>query len=216
MVARPPVAIFARVSTSKQQNDRQVADLVAHAEKLHYEVVATFTETISGAKRLGQRPQLQELLALASAGTIKKVLVTEISRLGRRTVEVLQTVESLTDAGVSVHAQNYNLETLLPNGRRNPLASLLFTLLAEFAQLERETTVERINSGLADARRRGVPIGRPKTGPAQDREVLLAYPKVVKYLLAGYSIRETAKLAGVSNFTVQKVKRILARRKPEK
>lgn len=73
-------------------------------------------------------------MTLASERKIQKVLVTEVSRLGRRTSEVLQAIETLTDLGVSVYVHTYSLETLTPKGKRNPTASLLFTLLAEFAR----------------------------------------------------------------------------------
>ena len=78
--------------------------------------------------------------------------MSEVSRLGRSTVEVLQIVEELTQLGISIYVQNFGIETL-KNGKRNPVAQFMFTLLAEFTRLERETLRERILSGMDEARR---------------------------------------------------------------
>ena len=201
-----PVAIFVRVSKQSQDYERQIADLNHYAAKQGYTVVCTIAEKISGAKRNHDRKDITELLTLAASGRIKKVLVSEVSRLGRRTSDVLRVIEELTEQGISVYAQNYNLETLTPDGKRNPVASLLFTLLAEFARLERETLVERINSGLEQARRRGKTLGRPMGSTKDAAAILQEYPLVVRILRQGLSLRQTAKLADVSVNTVRKVK----------
>lgn len=196
-------AIFVRVSKQSQDYERQIHDLTAYAERQGYTVVKTIAEKVSGAKSNDERHGITELLSLAASGGIQKVLVTEVSRLGRRTSEVLRVLEELSDRGVSVYAQNYNLETLTPDGKRNPIASLLFTLL------ERETLVERINSGLAEARRKGKTLGRP-IGTAKDNEQFLKEnAPVVRLLKQDFSYRQVAKLAGVSVNTVRKVKSFL-------
>ena len=125
------VVIFVRVSKKEQDYQRQV--------------VAEIAEKISGAKRNQDREGIQQLLELSRQGAIQKVLVSEVSRLGRSTVEVLQIVEELTQLGISIYVQNFGIETL-KNGKRNPVAQFMFTLLAEFARLERETLRERILS----------------------------------------------------------------------
>jgi DNA invertase Pin-like site-specific DNA recombinase len=201
-----PIAIFVRVSKQSQDYERQVADLSAYAQKQGYEVVRVIAEKVSGAKRNADREGLQELLRLAASKAIQKVLVTEVSRLGRKTSDVLHVLEELTENGVSVYAHNYGLETLTPQGKRNPVASLLFTFLAEFSRLERETLVERINSGLEQARRRGKTLGRPRGTTKSNEQLLADYPAVVRNLKQGYSLRKTAKIADVSVNTVRKVR----------
>lgn len=203
------VAIFVRVSKQRQDYERQIADLSAYAKKQGYNIVSIIAEKVSGAKRNLEREGLQELIQLAHSNTIQKVLVSEVSRLGRRTSEVLRVLEELSDVGVSVYAHNYNLETLTPQGKRNPVASLLFTFLAEFSRLERETLVERINSGLDQARRRGKRLGRPEGTTKSSEQLLREYPMVVRLLKQGYSLRKIAKLADVSVNTVRKVKEAL-------
>ncbi|SDK34435.1 Site-specific DNA recombinase [Catalinimonas alkaloidigena] len=210
-----PVALFARVSTNRQDAQRQIDDLQAYADRQGYRVVATELEAISGATKTTKRPHLQALLAAGAAGTIQKVLVTEISRLGRNTLEVLQVLERFTEVGVSVYVANYNLETLTAGRspaakKKNPMAQLMFTMLAEFARLERETLVERTISGMQAAKRKGKHIGRPRGSTKTKDQLLKEYPGVVRDLREGLSLRKIAKIREVSVDTVQKVKKLLA------
>jgi len=200
--------IFVRVSKKEQDYQRQVEDLRAVAQSQAVQVVAEIAEKISGAKRNQEREGIQQLLALSRRGAIQKVLVSEVSRLGRSTVEVLQIVEELTQLGISIYVQNFGIETL-KNGKRNPVAQFMFTLLAEFARLERETLRERILSGMDEARRQGIRIGRP-AGTSEEKAVFLKkYAAVARQLRAGLSVRSTAKLCDVAINTVRKVKALL-------
>ena len=200
--------IFVRVSKKEQDYQRQVEDLRAVAHSQGVQVVAEIAEKISGAKRNQDREGIQQLLELSRRGAIQKVLVSEVSRLGRSTVEVLQIVEELTQLGISIYVQNFGIETL-KNGKRNPVAQFMFTLLAEFARLERETLRERILSGMDEARRQGVTIGRP-VGATEEKAVFLKkYAAVARQLRAGLSVRKTAKLCAVAINTVRKVKTLL-------
>ena len=196
--------IFVRVSKREQDYQRQLEDLRALAKTLNLEIVAEIAEKISGVKDNQERDGVQELLRLAQKGIIQKVLVQEVSRLGRSTVEVLKVLEELTSLHVSVYVQNFGFETL-KNGKRNPIAQFMFTLLAEFARMERETLRERILSGMEEARRQGKHLGRPD-GSLENRETFLKkYPSVVRNLRQGISVRKTAKICDTSINTVRKV-----------
>lgn len=166
--------IFARVSRRDQDYERQLRDLRAIAVTMNLAIVKEIAEKISGATSNRDREGIRQLLELAHQGKIDKVLVQEVSRLGRSTVEVLQVVEELTDLDVSIYVQNFGIETLKKgrNGKlhRNPVAQFLFTMLAEFARLERETLRERILSGMEEARRKGKKIGRPEGSHKQARD----------------------------------------------
>jgi DNA invertase Pin-like site-specific DNA recombinase len=99
---------------------------------------------------------------LALEGKIKKVFVHEVSRIARRNSIAHRFVETLEECGVSLYWHAQSIETLLQNGKRNPAAGIMLALRAETARSESETLQERIKSGLAHARSRGVILGRPK------------------------------------------------------
>lgn len=203
------VTVFVRVSKSSQDYSRQITDLKELASQKGWQVLSVIKEKISGATKNKDREAIQQLMELAEQGQIQKVLVTEVSRLGRKTSEVLQVLEHLSELGVSVLVQNYNLETLTHDGRRNPMTQLMFTLLAEFARVERETMIERIHSGLDAARRRGKKLGRKKGSTMSEEKLLEKYKPVVRQLRAGKSIRDVAAICEVGTATVQKVKKAL-------
>ena len=111
------VVLFCRVSTQIQDYERQVSDLTLLAERHNWSIAETFTEKVSGAKKNEERKELTALLAYVRAHNINKVLVTELSRLGRDTLQVLTAIEKLNKAKVSLYIMNYNIETLTHDGK---------------------------------------------------------------------------------------------------
>lgn len=205
-----PVAILVRVSTIKQETARQVSELRAHADARGYEVVEICKEIVSGRADETERNGLARALELAVSGKVKKVLVHEVSRLARKNSIVHKFVESLEDCGVSLYWHAQGFESLLDNGKRNPCASLMLALLAECARNEVETLRERINSGLAEARRNGVTLGRP-VGTKLDTHIFLEnHRDIVRQLRSGQSVRNAAKITGKGASTVQRVKAALS------
>jgi DNA invertase Pin-like site-specific DNA recombinase len=205
-----PVVILVRVSTTKQETQRQISELQAYAAAKAYDVMEICRETISGGADDADRHSLRHVEELARTGKIKKVLVHEISRLARKNSVAHRFVETLEDCGVSLYWHAQGVETLLANGKRNPAAGIMLALLAEMARSEVEVLRERINSGLKEARRKGVKLGRPK-GTTLDRDVFLQKHKdVSRQLKAGQSVRNTAKITGKGVSTVQRVKRTIS------
>ena len=208
---RIPVAILVRVSTDKQDTSRQVHELQQVADENGWEVVEVIDETgVSGDASEDQRHGLASALSLAAERKIRKVMVHEVSRLARRNSTAHKFIEDLERFGVSLYWHAQRIETLLSNSKRNPAASIMFSLLAEMARNERETLVERINSGLAKARREGKTLGRPKGSFLKTAEFLAKHRDVVKQLRAGQSIRNAATLTKKNASTVQRVKTALA------
>lgn len=208
--AKTPVVILVRVSTQKQETARQISELQAYADAKGYEVVEICRETISGRADDCDRHGLHRVEELARAGAVKKVLVHEISRLARKNSVAHRFVESLEQAGVSLYWHAQGIETLLPNGKRNPAAGIMLALLAEMAVSEAETLRARINSGLAEARRKGVKLGRPQGTTLAPDVFLQIHKDIVSLLKKGYSVRHTAKISGKGGSTVQRVKAALA------
>lgn len=205
-----PAAILVRVSTNKQETQRQKHELQAVAESKGWEVVEVCEETVSGSADREERPGLARIEELARAGKIKKVLVHEISRVARRPSVAHTFVETLEQCGVSLYWHAHSIETLLASGKRNPAAAIMLALLAEMARAEKETLVERIKSGLDEARRKGVRLGRPEGTGLETTELVAKHPDIVRQLKAGQSVRNAAKITGKGASTVQRVKAALA------
>ncbi|MFD2247289.1 recombinase family protein [Pontibacter ruber] len=199
-------ALLVRVSTAEQSTDRQITELTEYAGARGYTIVEVISETVSGAKKNAERKGIQRLLLLAQSKKINKVLIHEVSRLGRNTPEALATLETLHDHKVSVVVKNYQIETLNADGSVNSMGLFLTTILLDIGRMERATLIERVKSGLTEAKRKGKVLGRPA---GSKKDICKQHPKVMKYLKAGQSIRETAKLAGVGVSTVQRVKKQL-------
>lgn len=211
MKAAPlPVAILVRVSTNKQETYRQVSELEAYAKKQGYSVIEICRETISGAAGEEERAGLHRAEELARMGAVKKVLVHEVSRLGRRNSVSHAFVETLEECKVSLYWHQQGIETLLPNGKRNPSAGIMFAILAEMALSERLTLSERIMSGLEEARKKGETLGRPKGSKMAKVDFLKKHQDIKKRLKEGHSVRNTAKITGKGASTVQRVKALLA------
>ena len=128
--------IYARVSTISQDYDRQVNELSEVAIKNGWTVKKIFAEKISGAKKNDEREALQDMISYVEANCINKVMVLELSRLGRDTLQVLQAIELLNSKGISVYIHNYRIETLTSDGKINPMSQFLITILAEVGCME--------------------------------------------------------------------------------
>ena len=139
------VVILARVSTDRQEYERQVTELREHCDKMGWSVEAVFSNKVSGAKKMEDRAEIMEMVEYVKSNDISKVVCLEISRLGRNTLEALKVIQLLSDKGVSLYVKNYNLETLT-DGKVNPVASLICTILLEIASMERLTIKERMES----------------------------------------------------------------------
>lgn len=200
------VVIFARISTNIQDYERQVNELTQLATKYGWQIAATFAEKISGAKKNSERTELKKMVAYAEANHIDKVLVTELSRLGRDTLQVLEVIELLNSKGISLYIENYNIETLTEDGKVNPMSQFLITILAEVARMERKTIKERMDSGYKNFITNGGKVGR-KVGYKKSVEAMREqYGEEIRLLRKGYSLRDVSKLTGTSINTLRKCK----------
>ena len=180
--------------------------MTALANSKGWSVEAVFAEKISGAKANKERAELLNMVAYVEANAIDKVLVTELSRLGRDTLQVLEVIEMLNSKGISLYIQNYNIETLTAEGKVNPMSQFLITILAEVARMERKTIRERVASGYANFRANGGKVGRREGYRKSDEAMREEYSEVFKLLKKGISLRNISKITNVSVNTIRKCK----------
>ena len=141
-----------------------------------------------------------------TANPVNYLLLSELSRLGRSTLQVLRSLEILHEAKVSVYIQNLGLYTLQKDGKVNPIVSILITILAEMSNIERSNIVYRLNSGRANYIAKGGKLGRKVGSTKTEEKKREEYKEVIQLLKKGYSIRNVAKLQGLGISTVQRIK----------
>lgn len=199
------VIIYARVSTAGQDYDRQLVELQQYANHMGYDVVKTFSEKISGAKKVEERHAMTELLNYVEVNEVDKVLIYECSRLSRRAVDFLSIIEMLNEKKISLYIHQNGLETLLPNGEINPIATLVLGILAQFNSMERSLIRSRMESGYNNYRNSGGVVGR-KTGYRKTNEQMKEeYAEEIRLLKKGYSLRNVAKITSTSVNTLRKL-----------
>jgi DNA invertase Pin-like site-specific DNA recombinase len=164
-----------------------------------------FIDVISGAVPFSDRPEGERLLKLIEENEVEYLSVSSIDRLGRSLFDILLTLEKLNDSQTTLKVDNLGIESLI-KGKPNAAFKLIISVLANIAEMERDTLLERQREGIAIAKAKGVYKGRVKGSKVPVREFLDKYKNVAKYLKQGQSLRNTAKLCDVSLGTVQKVK----------
>ena len=198
-------AIYCRVSTTDQNCDRQEADLLAFAERADYEVVGIYKETASGIKV--NRRRRDQVMSLAQDRQIDLVLVTEMTRWGRSTLDLIKTLQDL---------QAWNVCLIAQTGMQFDLGTaqgkMIATVFAGLAEFERDLIIERIKSGLASAKAKGKRLGRQ---PGQQVKLNKLEPKILQMVEEGYSYRRIGRELDISPTTVYKLIKTLKEEKKE-
>jgi DNA invertase Pin-like site-specific DNA recombinase len=189
------VAIYCRVSTADQSCARQERDLRNYAGKAGWKIAGVWKETGSGAK--DNRKERQAIMALAQARKIDAILVTELTRWGRSTMDLIHTLQQLQSWDVSVIAQS-GLQFDLGTSQGKLIASIM----ASLAEFESDVIKERVRSGIAAAKARGKKIGRQ---PGQRSKSDRLAPKVASLVEKGVSYREIAAELKISKTTVTEI-----------
>ena len=191
-------AIYVRVSTDKQTIENQVAALRQIAERRGWQVIEQYSDAgISGAKGRDGRPGLDQMLKDAQRRTFDVVMAWAIDRLGRSLFDLLGTIQHLEACNVDLYLDQQSIDTTTPGGK------LMFQVVGAFAEFERSMIRQRIHAGLKRAVAEGKTLGRPLNDPE-------AIAKAKRALSKGMGINRTAKLVGLSNGTVQRLKEELA------
>ncbi len=200
-------ARYNRISTANQRLERQIAKQNPDEE--------LFNDTVSDSVAFAEREQGRILLQEIKSGRIDWVAVAAIDRLGRNLKDLIGTLEEFENLGVTLRVDNLGLKSRI-DGKPNPTFKLIVSVMANVAEMERNTLLERQHEGIAIAKAKGTYKGRVKGSTESDDEVLAKYKDVVKFLHRNQSLRNTAKLSNVALGTVQKVQKILKEKEIEK
>jgi DNA invertase Pin-like site-specific DNA recombinase len=187
-------ALYVRVSTDRQTVENQIAALSKVAAARGWQIVETFSDAgISGVKVRKDRAGLDEMLKQAQRGKFDVVMAWAIDRIGRSLVDLRNTIETLKACGVDLYLDQQAIDTTTPSGK------LMLQMTGAFAEFERAMIQARIHAGLRRAVADGRKLGWPLNDPGAIDKARLALGK-------GLGINRVAKLVGLSNGTVQRIK----------
>ena len=209
------VCLLLRVSTNAQDYEYQYNTLKELCERKGWEIVKVFANKVSGAKKNEERQEIVELIDFVQNNKVDRVVATEISRIGRDTLEALKTIEVLNENKVNLYLANYNIETLLPTGEVNPIARLILTICLEISSYERNLIRYRMKQGYEDYLRKRLedkenhPLGRKAEYRKSEQQYREQYKQELSLLRKGISLRNVQQLTGTSVGTLRKIKQYL-------
>ena len=205
--------IYSRVSSESERQDtqRQTSELKEYANRMGYNVIEIYEEKVSGFKKNEQRPIFSKMLDDINTNQIDKVLVWELSRIGRSVLQSLQNIQTLHDMKVGIYIKNFNLETLNDDKTPNSLSMFMVQILFAVANMESKMTLARLQSGYRNHIKKhgSKSVGRKKGSVDSDEKILERHSDVARLLKRGLSIRNISAITNKSSNTVLKVKKLM-------
>jgi DNA invertase Pin-like site-specific DNA recombinase len=205
--------IYSRVSSDSERQDteRQTNELKDYAHRMGYKIVDVYEEKVSGFKKNEQRPVFSKMLEDIQTNNIDKVLVWELSRIGRSVIQSLLNIQTLHDLKVGIYIKNFNLETLNEDKTPNGLSMFLVQILFAVAAMESKMTLARLESGYRNHIKKygSKSVGRKKGNTDSDDTILERHSDVAKLIKRNISIRNIAAITNKSTNTILKVKKLL-------
>ena len=193
---------YNRTSTIQQEGERFKLD------KDNYDLTI-FDKGVSGKIPFSEREGGIKLTKLVNEGKVKEVVVEELSRLGRNTIDTLTTLKSFEERGINVVVRGMgNLQSMI-DGKKNPIWNLITSVMSSLYELERENILERTEMGRKMYVMNGGKLGR-KVGSVENRKEFLQKDKtkkIVSLLEKGKSVRDISSRLGVSTKTIVKVRK---------
>ena len=207
------VVLLLRVSTNTQDYEYQRSTLTDLCKRNGWDIVHTVENKVSGAKKTEERQDIVELIDFVKNHKVDIVVATEVSRLGRNTLEALKIIEVLNENKVNLYFANYGIETLLPVGTVNPIARLILTICLEISAYERNLIKFRMKAGYEDylkRRKENPELRLGRQGYQKDEQSYREdYAQELSLLRKGISLRNIQKLTGTSVGTLQKIKKYI-------
>jgi DNA invertase Pin-like site-specific DNA recombinase len=192
---------YNRVSSITQTGERFKADSNTYDKVI--------LDKVSGTIPFKDRQGGKEIVKLVESGKLKTLVLEELSRAGRTTGDVINTLQWLDDHEVNVIVRNIGLESR-PDGKKNPIWNLITSVMSSLYQMELENIKERTQVGRMMYLNNGGTLGRP-IGTSENTKSFLSKPKnkeILKYISNGYTAREIAKIVNCSTTLVTKVRKL--------
>src|SRR3984885_13673983 len=187
------VAIYLRVSTSKQETSNQRRELEAVAARSGWQIVKVYQDTgVSGAKGRDKRPGLDAMMKAVNSKEFDMVAAWSVDRLGRSLTDLLAILQGLHDKGIDLFLHQQGLDTSTTAGKA------MFQMLGVFAEFERGIIRERVNAGLARAKANGTKLGRRRVKPSVEARIL-------ELRANGEGILKIGRKLGIGTSVVQRV-----------
>jgi len=195
-------AYYSRISTEDQNEERQLQN----TNNFDY----VFTDRCSGSIPFFERPKGAQVKDLIENGKLIELEIHSIDRLGRNTLDVLNTWQELTEKNIKVICRNPSLTNFKEDGSQDEVSEMIISILSTMAKFERKMILQRQREGIEIAKKKGIYKGR-KVGTQESKDDFLRKPKslkILKYLNKGYRYSEISKIVGCSYSTINKVKTI--------
>ena len=197
--------VWSRVSSISQDNQRQVLNLKQVAGEKGWTVKRVFEEKVSGTVKSTDRKEFNKLLEYLIQNDIKLVLISEISRIGRKVVDILNVVDTFHKLGIAIYVQQFNMVSM-QDGKENPMVMLLLQMMSIGSEMENNLRKVRQSEGIALAK-----LQQKYNGRVEGNNQLQKYSDVVDLLKKSeLSIRRISTITSRSINTVRKVKQLLA------
>ncbi len=200
---------YSRVSTIGQNASRQVESFKTHG---HTTSTNVFIDKIQGNIPFFERPEATKLFERATSVKNEPVIIVidSIDRLGRNLLDILKTIEVFTKNKINLKSLKEGFETLI-NGKENPMAKMVISVMGSIAEMERNKIKERQSEGITIAKAQGKFKGR-KVGSIQSTQRLIErHPIIVQKLKKGFTVRDIVEITGASSTTIIKVKKVLTK-----
>ena len=203
--AKIKAVIYVRVSSVRQEYERQLKELKNYCGKNGISVQGIYKEKVSGAKTREERPIFNECLNFIENNQIDRLIIWEFSRLGRRAIDIQLTIRDLHDLCCSVYIYTMNLNTLNAKCEETIEGKLVVGIFSQLAEIERDNITSRLQSGYRHFREMGGIVGR-KTGYKKPIEETKNYKTIVSMLELGNKLKDIKQATEVSLNTIRKVR----------
>lgn len=203
---------YSRVSTINQNPFRQQNNFFKAFPE--FDAKNLFVDKIQGNVPFLLRPEASKLFDIITSDTSDKktIVVDSIDRLGRDLIDILSTIERFTKNNINLKSLKEGFETLLDNGKENPMSKMVVSVMGSIAEMDRNRLKDRQAEGIILAKAQGKFLGRKFGSTISDTKILERHQIIVKKLRKGLSVREIAKVVNCSTTTVMKVKKIMVKR----